>query len=70
MDFMDELEKEEEKRFMLEKFMKQKRGWRLNIKSTYEEIESEYKEMLENLEGAAYDMYPNGRDYDAENFDD
>ena len=55
---------------MLEKLHEQNEGEELNIKSTYEEIESEYKEMLENLEGAAYDMYPNGRDYDAENFDD
>lgn len=70
MDFMDELEKEEEKRFMLEKLHEQNEGEDLNIESTYEEIESEYNEMLDNLEGAAYDMYPNGRDYDAENFDD
>lgn len=67
---MDELEKEEEKRFMLEKLHEQNEGEELNIESTYEEIESEYNEMLDNLEGAVCDMYPNGRDYDAENFDD
>lgn len=70
MDYMDKLEKEESKRMMLEKLHENNCGEELDIESSYEEVESEYIEMQDNLEGAEQDMYPNGRDYDAENFDD
>lgn len=70
MDLRDELEKEEEKIRMLEFLHEYDWGEELNAESSYEEVDAEYKELQEEIEGAEYDMYPNGRDYDAENFDD
>lgn len=70
MDLRDELEKEEDKIRMLEILHEHDCGEELNTESSYEEVETEYKELQEEIEGAEYDMYPNGRDYDAENFDD
>ena len=41
----------------------------VNENSSYEEIEEAYDEMLEEYDAAEDAMYPNGRDYDAEDFD-
>ena len=35
-----------------------------------EDLEDMYNEYQQELEDAEYSMYPNGRDYDAEDFDD
>lgn len=67
---MDDLEKEEEKLRMLEEMEHNNWETETDEDSSYEEVEKDYKEMLEEFEAAEDDMYPNGRDYDAENFDD
>jgi len=41
----------------------------MTMKNTYAEVKEEYETMLEEYEAAEEDMYPNGRDYDAEDFD-
>lgn len=43
-------------------------GTDLDENSSYEEIEKEYEEMLEDRSDNS-DMFPNGRDYDAEDED-
>lgn len=67
---MDEFEKEEEKLRMLE--LMERNGWETETDSdsSYEEVEKDFREMVDELDAAEDDMYPNGRDYDAENFDD
>ena len=42
----------------------------LNEDSSYEEVEEAYNAMLKEFEAVEDAMYPNGRDYDAEDFDD
>lgn len=38
--------------------------------SSYEEVKEDYDEMIDEFDAAEFDMFPNGRDYDAENLDD
>ncbi len=45
-----------------------KRSNDLDENSSYEEIKKEYEEMLEDRSDNS-DMFPNGRDYDAEDED-
>lgn len=55
---------------MLEKM--RKKGWETetNEDSSYEDVKADFDEMIEEFDFAEYNMYPNGRDYDAENYDD
>ncbi len=67
---MLEFEKEEDKMLMLEKMRKNHWETETNEESSYEDVKVDFDEMIEELEAIEADMYPNGRDYDAENFDD
>ena len=42
----------------------------VDISSSYDEVETAFDEMKDTYEAVEDDMYPNGRDYDAENFDE
>ncbi len=66
---MFEFEKED-KMLMLEKMRENHWETETNEGSSYEDVKADYDEMIEELEAVEDDMYPNGRDYDAENFDD
>ena len=70
MDIMDNFEKEEEKLRMLEQMERNCWETQTNKLSSYKEVEKEYKEMMNEYAAAENDMYPNGRDHDAENPDD
>lgn len=67
---MDYIAKEEEKLRMLE--MMEENHWdtETNKDSSYEEVDTAYNEMIKEYDAIEIGMYPNGRDYDAENFDD
>ena len=67
---MFEFEKDEDKRLMLEKM--KENGWETetNEGSSYEAVKADFDEMIEEFDAIEDYMYPNGRDYDAENFDD
>lgn len=65
---MNEFEKDEDKRLMLEKM--REKGWEINEDSSYEDVKENFEEMMEEFDFIEYNMYPNGRDYDSENFDD
>lgn len=67
---MLDFEKEENKKAMLEEMKRV--GWEsdLDENASYEEVEEAFNEMQEELDAAEDAMYPNGRDYDAENLDD
>lgn len=67
---MLDFEKDENKKFMLEEMENNCWDADLDDDATYEEIEEAYNEMLKEFESAEDAMYPNGRDYDAEDFDD
>ncbi len=67
---MFEFEKEEDKMLMLEKMRENHWETETNEESSYEDVKVDFDEMIEELEAIEDDMYPNGRDYDAENFDD
>lgn len=67
---MLEFEKEENKKFMLEEMKNNCWETDRDENSSYEEIAEAYKEMKEEFEAIEDAMYPNGRDYDAEDFDD
>jgi hypothetical protein len=67
---MDNFEKVEDKLRMLEEMEHNCWETETNNDSTYEEVEEDYKEMKDEFDAAEDDMYPNGRDYEAENFDD
>lgn len=67
---MLDFEKEENKRLMLEEMNNNNWETELDNDSSYEEVEEAYNEMKEEYEAAEDAMYPNGRDYDAENLDD
>lgn len=66
---MFEYEREENKGIMLKEM--RNNNWETDVdeNSSYEEIEEAYDEMLEEYDAAEDAMYPNGRDYDAEDFD-
>lgn len=66
---MFEYEKEENKEIMLKEMRNNNWETDVNENSSYEEIEEAYDEMLEEYDAAEDAMYPNGRDYDAEDFD-
>ena len=63
-------EKEENKKIMLEEMENNCWETDLDEKSSYKEIKEAYDEMIGEFESAEDAMYPNGRDYDAENLDD
>lgn len=65
---MFDFEKEENKKFMLKEMEDNCWETELDENSSYEEVEEEYNEMKDELEYAEDIMYPNGRDYDAEDF--
>lgn len=46
------------------------RGWNHDTdeESSYSEVKEEYDYMVSELESAEDDMYPNGRDYDSEDW--
>lgn len=67
---MFEFEKDEDKRLMLEKMRENCWETETNEDSSYEDVKADFDEMIEEFEAVENDMYPNGRDYDAENFDD
>ena len=56
------------KKDMLAKMDEAVWGTDLDENSSYEEIKKEYEEMLEDRSDNS-DMFPNGRDYDAEDED-
>jgi len=64
------LEKEENKRIMLEEMKNNCWETELDESSSYEEIEEAYNEMQQEFEAIEDSMYQNGRDYDAEDFED
>lgn len=67
---MDIIQKEEDKLFMLKEMEDNFYETKTDENSSYEEVEEDYKEMKMQLDAAEDDMFPNGRDYEAENFDD
>lgn len=67
---MDIIQKEEDKLFMLKEMKDNFWETETDESSSYEEVEEEYKELKARLDASEDDMYPNGRDYEAENFDE
>lgn len=67
---MFEFEKDEDKRLMLEKMKENGCETETNEDSSYEYVKADFDEMIEEFDAIENDMYPNGRDYDAENIDD
>lgn len=67
---MNKFEKDEDKRLMLEAM--KEHGWatEINENSSYDDVKEEFDVMLNEIDATEQDMYPNGRDYDAENPDD
>lgn len=67
---MYDFEKNEDKLLML-RIMKE-RGWETETDkdSLYEEVKEEYNRMIADFEDGEDLMYPNGRDFETENFDD
>lgn len=65
---MLDFEKEERKQSMLKEMEENCWDAELDENATYEEVHEAYEEMLEEYESAEDMMYPNGRDYDAEDF--
>ena len=72
MDELDEFDKEEQKMEMLQSIRDNDMGFGedLDENSDYEDVKAAWKEMQDALESAEDAMYPNGRDWDAENYDD
>lgn len=66
---MTKFEKEEEKRVMLRIIKDNCWDMDINENSSYDEVKEIYDEMTEEFDAVENDMFPNGRDYDAENFD-
>lgn len=62
----NEMSKEE----MLSEMLERRWDHDLDEDSSYEDVLEEYQTMIEEYESAEEAMYPNGRDYDSENFDD
>lgn len=64
------INKAENKRIMLEEM--KNNGWEtdVDINSSYDKVEEAFNEMKNEYESAEDAMYPNGRDWDAENYDD
>ena len=62
-------ERKANKERMLEYLKNNDAGEDLTLKSSYKDIFEAYKEELEANEDQ-YSLYPNGLDYDAEDFDD
>ncbi len=62
----NEMSKEE----MLSEMLERHWDHDLDEDSSYEDILEEYQAMIKEYESAEEAMYPNGRDYDSENFDD
>ena len=62
----NEMSKEE----MLSEMLERQWDHDLDEDSPYEDILEEYQTMIEEYESAEEEMYPNGRDYDSEDFDD
>jgi len=67
---MSNIEQNEEKLRMLEEMENNCWETEVNEKSSYKEVEEAYNEMIEEYKASEADLYPNGRDYDAESFDD
>ena len=67
---MFEFEKDEDKRLMLEKMKENLWETDTNEESSYEDVKEDFDDMIRELEAIEDDLYPNGRDYDAENFDE
>lgn len=62
--------REEDKEFMLIALKDNNWETDVNEESPYEDVKRAFSEMIEEFEFIDYNMYPNGRDHDAENFDD
>lgn len=62
--------REDDKEFMLIALKDNNWETDVNEESPYEDVKKAFSEMIEEFEFIDYNMYPNGRDYDAENFDD
>lgn len=67
---MFEIEKDEDKCLMLEKMRENHWETDTNEESLYEEVKADFDEMICEFEAIENDLYSNGRDFDAENFDD
>ena len=67
---MINIEKEDNKRMMLEEMEHNNWETGVDVNSSYEEVKEAFYEMKDEYESAEDAMFPNGRDYDAENFDD
>ena len=65
-----ELDRENRKSEMLQELHEMGFGEELDENSDYEDVEEAWEEMQKELSDAEDDMFPNGRDLDAENFDD
>lgn len=62
--------REDDKRLMLVALEDNHWETDVNEESSYEDIKQAFSEMIEEFEFIDYNMYPNGRNFDAENFDD
>ena len=72
MDELDEFDREEQKLEMLQSLRDYDMGFGedLDEESDYEDVRTAWKEMQDALESVEDAMYPNGRDWDSENYDD
>mgnify|MGYP004652675183 CR=1 FL=1 len=69
-DPLCEFDRENRKSEMLQELHEMGFGEELDENSDYEDVEEAWEEMQKALSDAEDDMFPNGRDMDAENFDD
>lgn len=67
---MLEFEIDEDKRLMIEKMRENHWETDTNEESSYEDVKVDFDDMIREFEAIENGLYPNGRDYDAENFDD
>lgn len=65
---MLKIEREEQRTQMLKEM--QERNWDSEVdeNSSYSEVKAEYRNMYDAFDAAEDAMYPNGRDFDAEDF--
>lgn len=67
---MLKVEEEENKEIMLKEMERNHWETDVDMDSSYDEVEEAFNEMKDEYDAVEDAMYPNGRDYDAENFDD
>lgn len=65
---MLKIEREEQKTQMLEEMRERNWDSEVDENSSYSEVKAEYRNMHDAFDAAEDAMYPNGRDFDAEDF--